>query len=72
LLLLLLVLGKWSALASLPLGVVAFVVVSGVVGLGVGYTLSLFGLESVGFSLAVPLAATYPLFSLLWTSFMLG
>ena len=70
--LLLLVLGKWSALASFPSGVVAVVVVSGVVGLGVGDTLYLFGLKSVGVSLAVPLAATYPLFGLLWTTFLLG
>jgi drug/metabolite transporter (DMT)-like permease len=64
--------GLWSSLASLPLGVVAIVIVSGVFGLGLGDTLYLYGLKSVGVSVAVPLAATYPLFSLFWTTVLLG
>ncbi len=71
-LLILLALGKWGALASLPLPVVGFVVASGVVGLGVGDTLYMVGLRSVGVSVAVPLAASYPLFSLIWATFLLG
>jgi drug/metabolite transporter (DMT)-like permease len=71
-LLLLVALGKLGALTSLPLNVVAVVVVSGVIGLGVGDTLYLYGLKSVGVSVAVPLAATYPLFSLVWATFLLG
>jgi drug/metabolite transporter (DMT)-like permease len=63
--------GWWGAMASLPLGVVAVVVVSGVFGLGLGDTFYLYGLKSVGVSVAVPLAATYPLFSLLWTTLLL-
>ena len=51
--------GWWGALASLPLGVVAIVVVSGVFGLGLGDTLYLYGLRSVGVSVAVPLAARF-------------
>jgi drug/metabolite transporter (DMT)-like permease len=70
--LILLALGKAEALASLPLEVVVFAVVSGVVGLGVGDTLYMMGLQSVGVARAVPLAATYPLFSLLWAVFLLG
>ena len=62
----LLALGKWGALASLPLTVIAIVVISGIVGLGIGDTFYLLGLKSVGVSVAVPLAATYPLFSLVW------
>jgi drug/metabolite transporter, DME family len=65
-------LGLTGALASLPLGVVAVVVVSGVVGLGVGDTLYMVGLKSIGVARAVPLAATYPLFSLLWATLLLG
>jgi drug/metabolite transporter (DMT)-like permease len=71
-LLLLVALGKLGALTSLPLNVVAIVVVSGVIGLGVGDTFYLYGLQSVGVSVAVPLAATYPLFSLVWATFLLG
>ena len=66
LLLILVVIGGVGALARLPLEVVVAVSVSGVVGLGVGDTLYMYGLKSVGVSKAVPLAATYPLFSLLW------
>jgi drug/metabolite transporter (DMT)-like permease len=71
-LLVLLALGKWDALTSLPLPVVGFVVASGIVGLGVGDTLYMVGLHSVGVSVAVPLAASYPLFSLIWATFLLG
>lgn len=65
-------LGKWGVLSNLPATVVALVVLSGVVGLGVGDTLYMVGLKSVGVSRAVPLAATYPLFSLIWATFLLG
>jgi len=70
-LLILVALGKVGALASLPAGVVAVTVVSGAVGLGIGDTLYLVGLKSVGVARAVPLAATYPLFSLVWATFLL-
>lgn len=71
-LLILVTLGKVGALASLPADVVAVTVVSGVVGLGIGDTLYLVGLKSVGVTRAVPLAATYPLFSLVWATFLLN
>ncbi|HTY75244.1 MAG TPA: DMT family transporter [Candidatus Nanoarchaeia archaeon] len=64
--------GWWSAAANLPMGVVAIVIISGVFGLGLGDTLYLYGLKSAGVSVAVPLAATYPLFSLIWTTALLG
>jgi DME family drug/metabolite transporter len=67
----LLALGKAAALASLPLGVIIITVASGVVGLGIGDTLYMFGLRSVGVARAVPLTASYPLFSLVWAT-MLG
>ncbi len=71
-LLVLLALGKWNALSSLPLPVLGLVAASGVVGLGVADTLYMVGLRSVGVSVAVPLAASYPLFSLLWATLFLG
>jgi len=64
--LILVVIGGAGPLMQLPLEVLVIVAVSGVVGLGVGDTLYMYGLKSVGVSRAVPLAATYPLFSLLW------
>ena len=72
LLVVLLAIGKAGALAKLPIEAVAMTVVSGAIGLGVGDTLYMMGLKSVGVSRAVPLAATYPLFSLLWATFLLG
>src|SRR4030067_1654065 len=64
--------GLTGALASLPMGVVAVTVVSGVIGLGVGDTLYMIGLKSVGVARTVPLAATYPLFSFAWATLLLG
>jgi len=72
LVLILLVFGKADALASLPLEVILAIVASGLVGLGVGDTLYMIGLNSVGVARAVPLASTYPLFSLIWATFLLG
>jgi drug/metabolite transporter (DMT)-like permease len=68
----LLAFGKAGALASLPMEVVVVTVVSGVIGLGIGDTLYMIGLKSVGVARAVPLAATYPLFSLVWATFFVG
>jgi drug/metabolite transporter (DMT)-like permease len=64
--------GKAGAIASLPMEAVAIIVASGVIGLGIGDTLYMIGLNSVGVARAVPLAATYPLFSLMWATFLLG
>jgi drug/metabolite transporter (DMT)-like permease len=68
----LLMLGKFGTLAGLPTSVVIIAVVSSLLGLGIGDTLYLFGLKSIGVSRAVPLGATYPLFSLFWSVFFLG
>jgi DME family drug/metabolite transporter len=68
----LLLLGNVGALTALPMGTVVLVVVSGVIGLGLGDTLYMIGLKYVGVSRAVPLAATYPLFSLVWATLLLG
>lgn len=64
--------GLVGVLASLPVGVAVVVVVSGLVGLGVGDTLYMFALKSIGVARAVPLATSYPLFSLLWATLLLG
>ena len=62
----LLVLGKFGILMVLPSSALLTAVISGLIGLGIGDTLYLFGLKSLGVARAVPLAATYPLFSLIW------
>jgi hypothetical protein len=43
----------------LPLEAIAMTVASGVIGLGIGDTLYMIGLNSVGVARAVPLAAAY-------------
>lgn len=68
----LLALGKLGALLELPTSVVLIAVVSALLGLGIGDTLYLFGLKTIGVSRAVPLGATYPMFALFWSVFFLG
>ncbi|HVP26794.1 MAG TPA: DMT family transporter [Candidatus Bathyarchaeia archaeon] len=63
---LVLVIGKFTALTSLPLDVVLLACLSGIIGLGVGDTLYMASLKSIGVARAVPLTCTYPLFNLLW------
>lgn len=72
LLLILLAVGKTTTLTSLPPEVILAIIASGLIGLGLGDTLYLVGLRSVGVARAVPLASTYPLFSLIWATFLLG
>ena len=72
LLVVLLVSGAWELLLRLPVEILAIAVLSGVVGLGLGDTLYMYALKSVGVARAVPLAATYPLFSLVWATLFLG
>jgi drug/metabolite transporter, DME family len=61
----LVVLGLTNILGSLPPWVLIFTVISGIIGLGVGDTLYMWGLKALGVSRAVPLASTYPLFGLI-------
>lgn len=68
----LLLFGKVGALTALPTQTIVLVVVSGIIGLGIGDTLYMIGLKYVGVSRAVPLAAAYPLFSLVWATFLLN
>lgn len=67
-LLILFAVGGTGALANLSPEIMLTVAASGIIGLGIGDTLYLVSLKSVGVARAVPLAATYPLFSLLWTT----
>ncbi|MGA2682735.1 MAG: DMT family transporter [Candidatus Bathyarchaeia archaeon] len=64
--------GLAGTLAALPERTIVLVVASGIIGLGVGDTFYMIGLKYVGVSRAVPLAATYPLFSLIWATFLLN
>lgn len=64
--------GLVDVLLALPSSVIALTIVSGIIGLGIGDTLYLVGLKSIGVSRAVPLAAAYPLFSFLWSVLLLG
>jgi Predicted membrane protein len=68
----LVVAGLAGLLTDLPLWVIGLIVVSGVIGLGVGDTLYMYGLKALGVSRAVPLASSYPLFSFLWSILLLG
>ncbi len=62
----------WAGiLTRLPMSALVLTVASGIIGLVIGDTLYMYGLRLVGVSRAVPLAATYPLFSLLWVTFLL-
>jgi drug/metabolite transporter (DMT)-like permease len=60
--------GTAGAIAGLPVETIIAIVASGIIGLGIGDTLYMIGLNSVGVARAVPLAASYPLFSLVWAT----
>jgi DME family drug/metabolite transporter len=68
----LVVLGLTNVLTSLPPWVLILTIISGIIGLGVGDTLYMWGLKTLGVSRAVPLASTYPLFGLIWAVWLLG
>jgi drug/metabolite transporter (DMT)-like permease len=70
LLVLLVVLGKFRVLTSLPLYVVVLAGVSGLIGLGLGDTLYLLSLKLIGVARAVPITCVYPLFNILWAIFV--
>lgn len=72
LLLFLIIVGKFGALANLPAYAVALASISGVIGLGFGDTLYMASLKRIGVARAVPITCTYPLFNLLWSVFLVG
>jgi DME family drug/metabolite transporter len=69
---LLAVLGKFSVLASLETDTLILAGVSGIIGLGIGDTLYMVSLKSIGVSRAVPITCTYPLFTIVWAIFLVG
>jgi uncharacterized membrane protein len=68
----LILIGKFTVLTILPLNTVLLACLSGIVGLGIGDTLYMLSLKNVGVSTAVPISCTYPLFNILWASFLVG
>lgn len=64
--------GKLGAFAGLPYTVVVLAAVSGIIGLGVGDTLYMVSLKTVGVARAVPITCTYPLFTLLFAFTLAG
>jgi drug/metabolite transporter (DMT)-like permease len=72
LLVFLVLIGRLEVLTSIGLGLFVIAAVSGIIGLGVGDTLYLVSLKSIGVSRAVPLTCVYPLFSLLWAILVFG
>lgn len=65
-------LGNIGLLANLPLNIILLALASGIIGLGFGDTLYMTSLKLVGVARAVPISCTYPLFTLLWTTLLLG
>ena len=72
LLLVVVTIGKLGVLTSISIQLFALALVSGIIGLGVGDSLYLTSLKSIGVSRAVPLTCIYPLFSLLWAVLVFG
>jgi DME family drug/metabolite transporter len=66
------VIGRLEALTSMGFELFVLAAVSGIIGLGVGDTLYLVSLKSIGVSRAVPLTCVYPLFSLVWAILVFG
>jgi drug/metabolite transporter (DMT)-like permease len=64
--------GAAATLASFSSSVLSVTIVSGILNIGLGDTLYLIGIKALGVSRAVPIAATYPLFSLIWAVLLLG
>lgn len=64
--------GRLGVLSSMSMQLFVLAAVSGIVGLGIGDTLYLVSLKSIGVSRAVPLTCIYPLFSLLWAVLVFG
>lgn len=64
--------GNIRVLVELPMHALFLACISGIVGLGVGDTLYMSSLKTIGVSRAVPITCTYPLFSLVWAYLLAG
>jgi drug/metabolite transporter (DMT)-like permease len=72
LLLVVAIVGRLGVLTGISMELFVLAAVSGIIGLGIGDTLYLVSLKSIGVSRAVPLTCIYPLFSLLWAVLVFG
>jgi len=68
----LVVVGRFWALANLSSYGMWLAGISGIVGLGFGDTLYMVSLKHIGVARAVPITCTYPLFGLLWAILLRG
>jgi len=68
----LVVVGRFWALANLSSYAMWLAGISGIVGLGFGDTLYMVSLKRMGVARAVPITCTYPLFGLLWAILLKG
>jgi len=66
------ILRKIEVLTELSTQTLFLACVSGLIGLGLGDTLYMFSLKTIGVSRAVPITCTYPLFSLVLAYFLAG
>jgi DME family drug/metabolite transporter len=66
------VLGRVNVFTELPKQAIGLACISGIVGLGLGDTLYMLSLKTIGVSRAVPITCTYPLFNLLWAYLLAG
>lgn len=66
------VLRRINVFAELPPQALLLACASGVIGLGLGDTLYMLSLKTIGVSRAVPITCTYPLFNLVWAYFLAG
>ena len=64
--------GRIWVLAELPTHAILLTCASGIIGLGLGDTLYLLSLKTLGVSRAVPITCTYPLFNLVWAYLLAG
>jgi DME family drug/metabolite transporter len=68
----LVVVGRFWALASLSSYAMWLAGISGIIGLGFGDTLYMVSLKHIGVARSVPITCTYPLFGLLWAILLKG
>lgn len=65
-------LGNFWVLMDLSTEAIIVACISGIIGLGFGDTLYMKSLKLAGVSRAVPITCTYPLFNLVWATFLAG
>jgi len=64
--------GKIGVVTALSTHALFLACTSGIIGLGLGDTLYMLSLKTIGVSRAVPITCTYPLFSLVWAFLFTG